>query len=181
MSLHDDIEKVLFTEEDIRKRCETLGKEIVAAYGDKPIHCICVLKGAFVFAADIFRAIDADVSMDFIAVSSYGASTRSSGTVRIQKDLTKDLMGLDTLIIEDIVDTGLTLKFLMSHLESHQPASVKVCTLLSKPSQRQVEVPIDFCGFEVPNEFVVGYGLDFDQRYRGLPYIGVLAPRAYQE
>jgi hypoxanthine phosphoribosyltransferase len=178
--LHDDIEKVLFSEEVIRKRCQELGAEITEAYAGKPIHCICVLKGAFVFASDVFRCIEGDVTIDFMAVSSYGASTRSSGTVRIQKDLQTDLMGLHTLVVEDIVDTGLTLKFLLSHLESHKPASVKVCTLLSKPSQRQVEVPIDFCGFEVPNEFVVGYGLDFDQRYRCLPYIGVLAPKAYQ-
>lgn len=179
--LHQDIEKILYTEEDIQRRCADLGAAITEAYKGETVHCICVLKGAFVFAADVFRHIQGTAVMDFIAVSSYGAATKSSGTVRIQKDLTRDLMGLHTLVIEDIVDTGLTLKFLLAHLESHQPASVKVCTLLSKPSQRQVEVPIHFCGFEVPNEFVVGYGLDYDQRYRNLPYIGVLAPRAYQE
>jgi hypoxanthine phosphoribosyltransferase len=177
--LHDDIAKVLISEEKIRERIAVLGREIAASYQGEHIHCICILKGAFTFAADLLRQIDADLSIDFMAVSSYGASTRSSGTVRIVKDLHKDLMGLHTLIIEDIVDTGLTLQFLLGHLQSHRPARVGVATLLSKPSTRQVEVPIDFCGFEVPDEFVVGYGLDYDQRYRNLPYIGVLRPEAY--
>ncbi len=177
--MHKDIEKVLFSEAQIRSRCEELGAEIQASYEGRLIHCICILKGAFPFTADLVRQISSHVVVDFIAVSSYGASTKTSGTVRIVKDLQKDLMGLDTLIIEDIVDTGLTLNFLLGHLRSHKPRSLKVASLLSKPSQRKVEVPIDFCGFEVPDEFVVGYGLDFDQRYRNLPYIGVLKPEAY--
>ncbi len=177
--IHPDIEKIMFSEETIRARCQSLGAEIAAAYRGQSVKMICILKGAFVFLSDLVRHTPADLSVDFMAVSSYGASTESSGTVRIIKDLQRDLQGQHALIVEDIVDTGLTLQFLLRHLGSHSPASLRVATLLSKPATRQVEVPIDFTGFEVPPEFVVGYGLDYAERYRNLPYIGVLKPEIY--
>jgi hypoxanthine phosphoribosyltransferase len=177
--VHKDIHKVLYSTEAIAARVHEMGQEIAGVYGDQTIHVICILKGAFPFMADLVRAIPGHVTCDFMAVSSYGSSTKSSGAVRIVKDLQKDPAGRHVLIVEDIVDTGLTLKFLRSHIAAHEPGTMRVASLLSKPSQRKVEVPIDFCGFEVPDEFVVGYGLDFDELYRNLPYIGVLHPDAY--
>lgn len=178
MKLHPQISKILISSEQIQARCRELGAEITRAYRGKRLHLICILKGGFMFLADLVRHIDLEVSVDFMAVSSYGAATTSSGTVRINQDLSRELTGLECLIVEDIVDTGLTLNFLLQHLDSHRPASLKICTLLNKPAARKAEVPIAYQGFEIPPEFVVGYGLDLDEKLRNLPYIGVFDPSA---
>lgn len=175
----EDIKEVLISEETLAKRVHELGQEISADYADKEILMIGVLRGAVIFMADLARAIDRPVAIDFIAVSSYGASTHSSGVVRILKDLDEDVKDKHLLIVEDIVDSGLTLKYLVENLLSRKPASVKICTLLSKPSRRKVEVTVNYNGFTVPDRFVVGYGLDYAEKYRNLPFVGVLKPEAY--
>jgi hypoxanthine phosphoribosyltransferase len=164
----------LLTGEQIQTRISEMGAEIARDYAGRNPLLIGVLKGAFVFLSDLVRSIDARVSMEFIAISSYGASTRSSGEVRIVKDLDVPIEGREIIVIEDIVDTGLTLSYLMANLESRGATSVKLAALLSKPERRLREVKIDYLGFEIPDAFVVGYGLDFAERYRNLPYIAVL-------
>ena len=166
--------EVLLTEEEIAARVRELGKEISDHYRGKTVHLVCVLKGAYTFLADLARAMDVPVTMDFLAVSSYGKGKTSSGEVQLTKDLDVSLAGRDVIVIEDIADTGLTLSYLLTMLRSRQPASLKVAAFLSKPSRREVDVPVDFVGFEVPDRFVVGYGLDDDQRYRELPYVAVV-------
>ncbi len=165
---------VLLSEEVLRNRIVELGNEIAAQYEGKDLVCIGVLKGCIPFLADLIRAIKLPLAIDFLGLSSYGAGTKSSGVVRVTSDLTKPIEGKDVLVVEDIVDTGLTMNYLLESLETRQPRSVKTCTLLHKPSQTKVEVPLDFVGFTVPNEFVVGYGLDYAELYRNLPYIGVM-------
>ena len=177
----EDIKDVLLSTEAIATRVKELGAQISADYADKDILMIGVLRGAVIFMADLARAIDRPVAIDFMAVSSYGASTHSSGVVRILKDLDEDIVGKHLLIIEDIIDSGLTLKYLVENLKSRKPASVKICTLLSKPSRRKVEVTVDYNGFTIPDSFVVGYGLDYAEKYRNLPFIGVLKPEAYSD
>lgn len=162
---------VQLSETQIRERVEVLGCEITAAYQGEPLHLICVLNGAFLFMADLVRAIDLPLTMDFMAVSSYGSRTASSGEVRLNKDLDVSLKGKHVILVEDIVDTGLTMKYLFGYLQGRGPLSVKVATLLSKPARRQVEVPLDFVGFEIDDAFVYGYGLDVDHRYRNLPFV----------
>ncbi|HEY6806888.1 MAG TPA: hypoxanthine phosphoribosyltransferase [Pyrinomonadaceae bacterium] len=165
---------VLFTEEQIRERIKELGAEITAEYASKNPLLIGVLKGACFFLSDLMRAIDARLSIEFMAISSYGSSTRTSGEVRIMKDLDVPIEGRDILVVEDIVDTGLTLSYLLANLKSRGAASVRLAALLDKFDRREKEVQIDYLGFKIPDEFVVGYGLDYAERYRNLPFIGVL-------
>ncbi len=179
-NMMDDVEKILFSETELAARIKELGQTITADYAGKEILMIGILRGAVIFMSDLARAIDLPVAIDFMAVSSYGASTTSSGVVRILKDLDEDVENKHVLIVEDIIDSGLTLNYLMDNLWSRKPASIKICTLLNKPERRKVEVPIAYNGFTIPDHFVVGYGLDFAEKYRNLPFIGVLKPEAYQ-
>ena len=172
---------VLISEEELDKRIRELGAQISREYEGKELHMICVLKGGVFFMVELAKRITVPVSLDFMAVSSYGSGTVSSGSIRIKKDLDESIEGKDVLIVEDIIDSGITMSNLMALLRDRKPASVKLCALLSKPSRRQVDVDIDYCGFEVPDEFLVGYGLDYAEVYRNLPYIGVLKPEIYAE
>lgn len=174
-----DIEKVLITSEEIQAKLAELGDRITQDYAGRPILLVGVLKGAFVVMADLARYVRLPLEFDFMAVSSYGAATKSSGVVRILKDLDHDLDGLDVLVVEDIVDSGLTLKYLLKNLAARKPASLEVAALLRKVGIQQVELDLRYVGFDIPNEFVVGYGLDFAERYRNLPYIATLKPAAY--
>jgi hypoxanthine phosphoribosyltransferase len=169
--LNEALGPILIDAETIRNRVGELGRQITADYRGKTPHLIAILKGATVFHADLVRAISVGVSFDFMAVASYGSAVKSSGEVRILKDLDESVEGKDVLLVEDILDTGLTLHYLWENLVSRSPRSLAVATLLSKPSRRQIAVNADYVGFDVPDKFVVGYGLDFDQRYRNLPYI----------
>jgi hypoxanthine phosphoribosyltransferase len=177
--LADQLEKVLITEEQIQRRLAEMGGEIDTDYDGRDLLLVGVLKGAVMVMADLARALHHPVEMDWMAVSSYGSGTKSSGVVRILKDLDKDISGRNVLIVEDIIDSGLTLSWLMSNLSSRGPASVDVCTLLRKPDAAQVDVPVRYVGFDIPNEFVIGYGLDYAERYRNLPFVGTLAPHVY--
>ena len=177
--LGSDLEKVLVTEEQIALRLAEMAAEIDADYEGRDLLLVGVLKGAIFFMTDFARALPIPTQMEFMAVSSYGSSTSSSGVVRILKDLDKDIAGRHVLIVEDIIDSGLTLSWLMSNLSSRGPASVEVCTLLRKPDAVKVDVPVKYVGFDIPNEFVVGYGLDYAERYRDLPFIGTLEPSVY--
>jgi len=165
---------VLITEERIGARVRELGQQISRDYQGKTIHLVCVLKGAYTFLADLARAIDIPVTLDFLAVSSYNKGTTTSGAVQLTKDLDTSLEGMDVLIVEDIADTGLTLRYLYNMLKARQPSSLKIIAMLSKPSRRTVDIPVDYVGFEIPDRFVVGYGLDVDQKYRNLPYIAAV-------
>jgi len=179
MSLHDAIERVILTEEEIQQRIRELGAEIAADYEGHSLLLVAVLRGASLFVADLARAIDGPVEIDFMAVSSYGSQTKSSGVVRIIKDLDEVIDGRHVLVVEDIIDTGLTLKYLLRNLASRKPASLEVVTLLSKPGKQRVPIDCKYTGFAIPDEFVVGYGLDYAEKYRNLPYIGVLKPEVY--
>ncbi|WP_370327008.1 hypoxanthine phosphoribosyltransferase [Euzebya sp.] len=176
---HPDIEKILITHEEIQARLAVLGEEISQHYRGEEVVTAAVLKGAFIVLADFARNLSIDTVFDFMAVSSYGASTKSSGVVRILKDLDTDIEGRHLLIVEDIIDSGLTLSYLLKNLRARKPASIEIMSLLVKPDQLQVELPVRWTGFEVPNEFVVGYGLDYAEKYRTLPYIGTLKPEVY--
>jgi hypoxanthine phosphoribosyltransferase len=178
-AVSSEIEKVLVTEEQIKTRIAELAKEIDSHYAGKNLLLVGVLKGAVMFMADISRALQTRVQMDWMAVSSYGSGTTSSGVVRILKDLDTDVLGKNVLIVEDIVDSGLTLSWLVSNLEARGASSVQVVTLLRKPEAAKVEVDVRWVGFEIPNEFVVGYGLDWNERYRTLPGVAVLSPSVY--
>ncbi len=175
-----DIANVLLTGEAIKRRIAELGEEITQDYQGSELLVLGILKGAVLFMADLIREIKLPLTFDFMAVSSYGASTYSSGVVRILKDVERSVEGVHILIVEDIVDTGLTLKYLKENLSRRNPESVKVVTLLDKPGRRKVDMIPDYNGFAIPDEFVVGYGLDFNQKFRNLPYIGVLKPEAYE-
>lgn len=174
-----DIAKVLVTSEQLNERIKELGQEITRDYQGKNIVMVCILRGAVLFYGDLSKHIKTHLSMDFMAVSSYGGETKSSGVVRIIHDLEENIEGRDVLIVEDIVDSGRTLNYLIGNLNSRNPKSIKVCSLLDKPYQRVVDVKADYVGFEIPDEFVVGYGLDYQELYRNLPYIGVLKPEIY--
>ena len=178
-TMHPDVEKVLFSEEDIADMVKRLGAQISEDYKGKDLVLIAVLRGAVVFMGDLMRAIDTDLAIDFMAVSSYGNGTKSSGTVRIIKDLDIDIKDRDVLIVEDILDSGVTLHYLMQILAARGANSIRLCTLLSKPERRKIDVNVDYLGFEIPDEFVVGYGLDYAEKYRNLPYIGILKPHVY--
>lgn len=177
--MEENIGRILFSREEIQKRVAELGEEITRDYNGEKLLVLGILKGAVPFMADLIREIKIPLAYDFMAVSSYGASTHSSGVVRILKDLERSVEDVHILIVEDIIDTGLTLKYLKENLSSRNPLSIKVVTLLDKPERRSVEVIPDYNGFTIPDEFVVGYGLDFDEEYRNLPYVGVLKPQAY--
>ena len=167
--------KVLLSEKEVDDRIQAIGEQISRDYAGKQVHLICVLKGGSFFLCELTKRITVPVSLDFMFVSSYGSETKSSGVVKIIKDLDEPIKGKDVLVIEDIVDSGRTLSYLMEMLKDRGPASLKLCTLLDKPDRRVIDVPVDYTGFEIPDEFVVGYGLDYDQRYRNLPYIGVIS------
>ena len=177
--LNDDILEVLLSEKEIRARVKKLGAQITKDYAGKKPFFLGVLKGSFVFMADLTRCVDLPCTMDFMAVSSYGGGTSSTGAVRITKDLTHDIEGKDVIIVEDILDSGMTLSYLKSYLSNRKPASLRIVTLLDKPARRRADIKADYCGFAVPDEFVVGYGLDFAESYRNLPYIGILKPEIY--
>ena len=179
--MHSAIERILLSEDQIKARIAELGRELSADYAGKNPIFIGVLKGVVMFFADMIRAIPLDCQIDFMAVSSYGGGTQSSGKIRIQKDISVDLAGRHVVILEDILDSGLTLSHTAAYLKTKGPASLKICTLLDKPDRRKAEVQADYVGFTIPNLFVVGYGLDFDENYRNLPYVGVLKPEAYMK
>ena len=179
MGIHDDVEDILLDEATIANRVAELGAQLTADYGARDPVLISVLKGALPFLADLMRAMEMPVSIDLMEVSSYGSGTETTGQVRILKDLSRSIEGRHVIIVEDIIDTGLTLNYLLKYLADKGPASVAIVCLLDKPARRLAEIPIDYRGFEIPDRFVVGYGLDFDERYRNLPYIGVLKPSVY--
>ncbi|MEJ7702788.1 MAG: hypoxanthine phosphoribosyltransferase [Geodermatophilaceae bacterium] len=174
-----EIEKVLINEQQIAARTNELAAEISADYADREILLVGVLKGAVMFMSDLARALSRPTELDFMAVSSYGSSTSSSGIVRILKDLDRDISDKHVLVVEDIIDSGLTLSWLLRNLRSRGPLSLEVCALLRKPDAVKVQVPVKYVGFDIPTEFVVGYGLDYAQRYRDLPYIGLLKAEVY--
>ncbi|HET7568631.1 MAG TPA: hypoxanthine phosphoribosyltransferase [Gaiellaceae bacterium] len=173
--------EVLIDEETLQTRIAALGEEISADYAGRDLLLVGVLKGAVFFLADLMRNLTVPCEIDFMAISSYGASTDSSGVVRILKDLDINIEGRDVLVVEDIIDSGLTLSYLMRNLEAREPASLEICALLTKPERREIDVPVRYTGFEIPNRFVIGYGLDFAERYRNLPYVGVLDPALVPE
>jgi hypoxanthine phosphoribosyltransferase len=180
--MYDDLEKVLIPEEELQARIRTLAEEMNAVYTDKDLPLlICILKGAFMFLGDLVRELEFRHEVDFMEISSYGNRTESSGVVRILLDLASSIEGRNVIIIEDIVDTGRTLNYILRNLRTREPASIQTCTLLNKPSRREIEVPVDFVGFEIPNEFVIGYGLDYAEQYRNLRVIGVPKPEIYQD
>ena len=176
MGTNGEIGRILVGAEDLDRRIRELGAEISRDYEGKDLLLLGILKGAVLFLSDLLRQIEVPAEVDFMAVASYGTATKSSGVVQILKDLEGPIEGRDVLIVEDIVDTGLTLRYLLETVGNRNPRSLGVCALLSKREARVVEVPVKYVGFEIPNEFVVGYGLDYQQRYRGLPYVGVLNP-----
>jgi hypoxanthine phosphoribosyltransferase len=173
--------EILIDEDSLRTRIADLGEEVSAYYRGRDLLLIGVLKGAVFFMADLMRHLTVPCEVDFMAISSYGAQTDSSGVVRILKDLDINIEGRHVLVVEDIIDSGLTLSYLMRNLESREPASLEVCALLTKPARREIDVPVRWVGFEIPNRFVIGYGLDFAERYRNLPYVGVLSEELIPE
>lgn len=179
--LEQDIERVLFTEEALHQRVKEVAEAISRDYAGRSPTLISVLRGSFIFMADLMRCIDLPCTVDFMAVSSYGSGTSSSGQVKITKDLSESIEGRDIIVVEDILDSGNTLSYLIKLLQARHPASIKLCTLLDKPSRRTKPVTADYTGFEVEDLFVVGYGLDFAEKYRNLPYIGILKPCVYEE
>ena len=178
-NMQQDVLRVLLSEEEIRAKCKEMGARISQEYKGKNLMLVTGLKGAVVFLADLMRAIEVPAEIDFMVVSSYGSGVKSSGVVKIVKDLDVPLAGKDLLIVEDILDSGLTLSYIKELLASRGPASIKIATLLDKPSRRKVDLVADYIGFSVPDEFVIGYGLDYDEKYRNLPYIGILKPEVY--
>ena len=178
-NMKEDVLRVLLSEDEIREKVRELGGKITADYKNSNLMLVTVLKGAVVFRADLMRRIDVPAEIDFMVVSSYGSGVKSSGVVKIVKDLDVPLAGKDILIVEDILDSGLTLSYIKELLESRGPRSIRIATLLDKPSRRKVDLQADYIGFSVPDEFVIGYGLDYDEKYRNLPYIGILKPEVY--
>lgn len=179
--MREDIQSILLSEEEIQRRVRELGEEISRDYAGKEPIFVGVLKGCFVFMADLMRCVDLPCSVDFMAVSSYGNATTTTGAVKINKDLSQDIEGRDVVIVEDILDSGVTLGYLTKYLQNRKPASITIVTLLDKPSRRKAEVYARYSGFEVPDAFVVGYGLDYAEKYRNLPYIGILKPEVYSK
>ena len=179
--MHDDIERVLFTQEELQEKVDAMGKKISEDYqnASEDVFCVGILKGAVVFYTDLVRSISLPVQFDFMIASSYGNETSTSGSVKLLKDLDYDVEGKHLILIEDIIDSGTTMQYLMRILRERRPKSIKLCALLSKPSRRTADVHIDYLGAEVPDEFLVGYGLDYAGAYRNLPYIGILKPAVY--
>ncbi len=177
--MQNDVDEVMITDDQIREKTAELGRKLTEDYRGKNPLLICVLKGGLMFLADLMREIDIPVEIDFMAVSSYGDTTESSGVVRILMDLDRNIEGRHVLIVEDIIDTGRTLTYIIENLRTRDPASIKVCTLLNKPARRVLDIPIDYVGFEIPDRFVIGYGLDYGEIYRNLPFVGVLKPELY--
>ncbi len=177
--MHPDVSHIILSEDQVRAKVSELGKMISRDYAGESVLMIAVLRGAFLFVGDLIREVTIPVEIDFMAVSSYGSSTKSSGVVRILKDLDETIEGRNVLVVEDILDTGLTLKYLLKNLASRKPKSLEVCTLLAKEGKQRVPIDCRYIGFDIPDEFVVGYGLDYAERYRNLPYIGVLKPSVY--
>lgn len=176
----NDVEKVLISEEEIKEICKKLGKQISRDYKDKKLLLVSVLKGAVVFLADLMREITCDCQIDFLSVSSY-SGTKTTGVVKFKKDMDVDPAGMDILIVEDILDSGITLSYLKKVLEDRNAASVKICTFLDKPTNRKADIKADYTGAEVPDEFIIGYGLDYNEKYRNLPFVGVLAKEVYEK
>ena len=181
MSMHDDVQEILYSEEALRDRVKELGRLITADYADKkePILLVSVLRGSYIFMSDLSRAIELPIQIDFMSVSSYGAGTKSSGQVEIKKDLSDSIEGVHVIVVEDILDSGNTLSYLMDVLSARKPASISLCTLLDKPERREKPIYPNYAGFTVPNAFIVGYGLDYAEKYRNLPYVGILKPEVY--
>lgn len=180
MSINNDVAEILIGTEELQAKVAELGRQISEDYRGRNPLLICLLRGAVIFLSDLIRATDIPLEMDFMAISSYGNSTESSGVVRLVMDLKSSITGRNVLIVEDIVDTGRTLAYILDNLRTRRPADIKVCALLSKASRREVQVEVDYLGFEIPDEFVVGYGLDYAENYRNLPFIGVLKPELYK-
>ena len=180
MNLEKVTKEIMISEEDIQDKVKELGKKITEDYKGKDLVVICVLKGAIMFVSDLIKEIKVPLAIDFMAVSSYGNSTKSSGVVKIIKDLDDSIEGKDVLIVEDIIDSGLTLSYLLDNLKSRDPDSMEICTLLDKPSGRKTDVKTKYVGFEIKDEFVVGYGLDYAEKYRNVPHIFVLKEEVYQ-
>ena len=178
--LEKDIDRIFFSAEELDAKVKALGAEISEDYKDKMPIFVGILKGSFVFTADLMRAVDTYCDIDFMAVSSYGSGTTTTGAVKINKDLSYNVEGRHILLIEDILDSGVTLSYLRDYIGARKPASIKICTLLDKPARRRADIQPDYVGFECPDEFIVGYGLDYAERYRNLPYIGVLKPEIYE-
>ena len=180
MSMHDDVQEILFTEQQLKQRVAELGAAISRDYaGREPVLLVSVLRGSYIFMADLSRAIDIPVQIDFMSVSSYGKGTSTSGQVEIKKDLSDSIEGVHVIVVEDILDSGNTLSYLLKLLEQRKPASIRLCTLLDKPERRVKPVEVHYSGFTIPDAFVVGYGLDYAEHYRNLPYIGILKPEVY--
>ncbi len=183
MSMHDDVKEILFTKEQLQSRIAELGQQITRDFADKeePVVLVSVLRGSYIFMADLSRAIDIPVQIDFMSVSSYGAGTKTSGQVEIKKDLSDPIEGVHVIVVEDILDSGTTLSYLLEVLSARHPASISLCTLLDKPERREKPIYAKYVGFTVPNAFIVGYGLDYAEKYRNLPYIGVLKEEIYAD
>ncbi len=179
--MHKDVKQILYTEEELRRRVKELGSQITADYYGRRPMLISVLRGSYIFMADLTRAINLDLTVDFMVVSSYGAGTVSSGQVEIKKDLSDSIEGRDLIIVEDILDSGNTLYYLLEVLRARKPASIRLCTLMDKPERRTKPITADYAGFTIPDAFIVGYGLDFNERYRNLPYVGVLKESVYEK
>ena len=177
--MHQDVEKILFSQEQLQTRVRELGAQITRDYAGKEVAVAAILRGSYIFMADLTRAIELPITVDFMSVSSYGSGTSSSGQVEIKKDLSDPIEGKELLIVEDILDSGNTLYYLSDVLRARKPASIRICTLLDKPDRRTRPIRADYVGFTIPDAFVVGYGLDYDEKYRNLPYIGILKPSVY--
>ncbi len=178
--MENDIKEVLIDEETLQSKIKEIGTQITKDYEGKDLLIVCVLKGAVMFVSDLIKQVKLPLEIDFMAVSSYGSSTKSSGVVRILKDLDKDIKGKDLLIVEDIIDSGLTLAYLIDYLKSREPNSVEICTLLDKKDGRKTDIEVKYLGFSIPDEFVIGYGLDYAEKYRNIPYISILKEEIYK-
>ncbi len=180
MKIHEDVERVLISAEELDAKVSELAERISRDYAGKTVLVITLLKGGVMFAVDLMRKLTVPVEIDFMSVSSYGASSKSSGIVKVEKDLDNSIKGKDVLLVEDIIDSGLTLNYVRELLLGREPASLRICTILDKPSRRKTEVKVDYTGFEIPDEFVIGYGLDYAQKHRNLPYVGILKRSVYE-
>jgi hypoxanthine phosphoribosyltransferase len=178
--MHNDVGSILYSKELLEERVKSLGEEITRDYFGKKLIVVGVMKGANIFVADLIRHLDLDIILDFIVVSSYGQSTETTGVIRLIKDLDENIDSEHVLVVEDIVDSGLTLDYLVKNFKTRHPKSLKICTLLNKVERRQVDMTVDYIGFQVPDEFIVGYGIDYAERYRNLPYVGVLKRSVYE-